>query len=230
MGSIASPDDRAIFFFDIDNCLYQKSKKVHDHMALLINKFFINRLSLTCGGGLRTTPAILSRLRIGYRRVCVDTTRSTLWSSTARLMTPFPSTIFCLRTPNCASSYNPLTPAKSSCGSSQTLTSPMGSVLSDCSVLMIYSKASLTATTASSRWSRSHSQQCTKRQRRRRVLRIAAGFILSMIRISTASMLLQEAGSIASILSSPTSQIRPRRHANIRSAGWMSCVISFQSS
>jgi pyrimidine and pyridine-specific 5'-nucleotidase len=47
MGSIASPDDRAIFFFDIDNCLYQKSKKVHDHMALLINKFFINHLSIT---------------------------------------------------------------------------------------------------------------------------------------------------------------------------------------
>ena len=47
MGSIETPDDRAIFFFDIDNCLYQKSKNVHDHMALLINKFFINHLSIS---------------------------------------------------------------------------------------------------------------------------------------------------------------------------------------
>lgn len=47
MGSLAPSDDRAIFFFDIDNCLYQKSRNVHDHMALLINKFFINHLSIT---------------------------------------------------------------------------------------------------------------------------------------------------------------------------------------
>ncbi len=40
-------DDRAIFFFDIDNCLYKKSTKVHDHMAILINKFFINHLSIS---------------------------------------------------------------------------------------------------------------------------------------------------------------------------------------
>ena len=47
MGSVARTDDRSVFFFDIDNCLYQKSRKVHDHMALLINKFFINHLSIT---------------------------------------------------------------------------------------------------------------------------------------------------------------------------------------
>jgi pyrimidine and pyridine-specific 5'-nucleotidase len=40
-------DSRAIFFFDIDNCLYAKSKNVHDHMALLINKYFIKHLSIT---------------------------------------------------------------------------------------------------------------------------------------------------------------------------------------
>ncbi|KIW14189.1 pyrimidine 5'-nucleotidase [Exophiala spinifera] len=50
MGSIASDpgskDERAIFFFDIDNCLYPKSKKVHDHMAVLINKYFVTHLNM----------------------------------------------------------------------------------------------------------------------------------------------------------------------------------------
>lgn len=45
MGSLPpTPDDRAVFFFDIDNCLYAKSKKVHDHMARLINQFFVTHL------------------------------------------------------------------------------------------------------------------------------------------------------------------------------------------
>ena len=39
-------DNRAIFFFDIDNCLYQKNKNVHDHMARLINKYFIRHLDV----------------------------------------------------------------------------------------------------------------------------------------------------------------------------------------
>jgi FMN phosphatase YigB (HAD superfamily) len=30
-------DDRPVFFFDIDNCLYPRSKKVHDHMQRLID-------------------------------------------------------------------------------------------------------------------------------------------------------------------------------------------------
>ena len=50
MGSIQPgevADNRAIFFFDIDNCLYPKSKKVHDHMALLINKYFITHLDVS---------------------------------------------------------------------------------------------------------------------------------------------------------------------------------------
>ncbi|KAJ9605562.1 putative suppressor of disruption of TFIIS [Cladophialophora chaetospira] len=50
MGSIqasSSADNRAIFFFDIDNCLYAKSKKVHDHMARLINKYFITHLDIS---------------------------------------------------------------------------------------------------------------------------------------------------------------------------------------
>lgn len=52
MGSITQPtttttqDDRLIFFFDIDNCLYAKSKNVHDHMARLINEYFITHLSV----------------------------------------------------------------------------------------------------------------------------------------------------------------------------------------
>jgi pyrimidine and pyridine-specific 5'-nucleotidase len=46
MGS-AAEDTRPVFFFDIDNCLYPKSTKVHDHMARLINEFVVNHLSLT---------------------------------------------------------------------------------------------------------------------------------------------------------------------------------------
>lgn len=47
MGSVTtSSDGRAVFFFDIDNCLYPKSKKVHDHMARLINKYFVTHLSV----------------------------------------------------------------------------------------------------------------------------------------------------------------------------------------
>ncbi|KAI9736092.1 MAG: hypothetical protein M1818_006268 [Claussenomyces sp. TS43310] len=37
---------RPVFFFDIDNCLYPKSKKVHDHMSDLIDQYFVKHLSL----------------------------------------------------------------------------------------------------------------------------------------------------------------------------------------
>ncbi|ETI26785.1 pyrimidine 5'-nucleotidase [Cladophialophora carrionii CBS 160.54] len=40
-------DTRAVFFFDIDNCLYAKSRKVHDHMARLINQYFTTHLDVT---------------------------------------------------------------------------------------------------------------------------------------------------------------------------------------
>ncbi|EXJ54229.1 hypothetical protein A1O7_09566 [Cladophialophora yegresii CBS 114405] len=40
-------DTRAVFFFDIDNCLYAKSRRVHDHMAALINKYFITHLDMS---------------------------------------------------------------------------------------------------------------------------------------------------------------------------------------
>ena len=47
MGSISQGSDhRAVFFFDIDNCLYAKSKNVHDHMAHLINKYFVTHLDV----------------------------------------------------------------------------------------------------------------------------------------------------------------------------------------
>ena len=35
MGSFV--DDRPVFFLDIDNCLYPRSKSVHDHMQRLID-------------------------------------------------------------------------------------------------------------------------------------------------------------------------------------------------
>ncbi|KAK4156206.1 Haloacid dehalogenase-like hydrolase-domain-containing protein [Chaetomidium leptoderma] len=37
---------KPVFFFDIDNCLYPKSAKVHDLMADLIDKYFATHLSL----------------------------------------------------------------------------------------------------------------------------------------------------------------------------------------
>lgn len=39
-------DELPVFFFDIDNCLYSRSKKVHDMMKLLINKYFREKLEL----------------------------------------------------------------------------------------------------------------------------------------------------------------------------------------
>lgn len=51
MGAVPPPtvasDGRAVFFFDIDNCLYPKTRLVHDHMAHLINKYFITHLPLS---------------------------------------------------------------------------------------------------------------------------------------------------------------------------------------
>ncbi|KAI9054977.1 hypothetical protein LZ554_002120 [Drepanopeziza brunnea f. sp. 'monogermtubi'] len=38
---------RPVFFFDIDNCLYPKSKKVHDRMARLIDAYFMKHLSIS---------------------------------------------------------------------------------------------------------------------------------------------------------------------------------------
>ncbi|KAH8794927.1 HAD-like domain-containing protein [Hyaloscypha finlandica] len=40
-------DNRPVFFFDIDNCLYPKSKRVHDHMSELIDQYFIKHLELS---------------------------------------------------------------------------------------------------------------------------------------------------------------------------------------
>jgi len=45
--TIPATDKRPVFFFDIDNCLYPKSLKIHDHMSRLIDEYFIKTLSLT---------------------------------------------------------------------------------------------------------------------------------------------------------------------------------------
>ncbi|KAL8952593.1 MAG: hypothetical protein Q9222_001508 [Ikaeria aurantiellina] len=42
-----STQNRPVLFFDIDNCLYPRSKKVHDLMSVLINKYFETHLSLS---------------------------------------------------------------------------------------------------------------------------------------------------------------------------------------
>ncbi|KAK3352323.1 HAD-like domain-containing protein [Lasiosphaeria hispida] len=44
---------RQVFFFDIDNCLYPKSAKVHDHMAGLIDQYFVTHLSLSWDDAVR---------------------------------------------------------------------------------------------------------------------------------------------------------------------------------
>ena len=45
-------DSRAVFFFDIDNCLYPRSKKIFGLMQDLINKFFVEHLSLSAEDAL----------------------------------------------------------------------------------------------------------------------------------------------------------------------------------
>ena len=39
-------DTRPVFFFDIDNCLYPRSYKIHDMMKDLIHKYFVNHLGM----------------------------------------------------------------------------------------------------------------------------------------------------------------------------------------
>lgn len=41
----ASPNDR-VFFFDIDNCLYKRSTKIHDLMQIYIHRYFKKHLHL----------------------------------------------------------------------------------------------------------------------------------------------------------------------------------------
>jgi pyrimidine and pyridine-specific 5'-nucleotidase len=45
-------DPRPVFFFDIDNCLYPRNRKVHDIMQELIDRFFIKHLSLSAADAL----------------------------------------------------------------------------------------------------------------------------------------------------------------------------------
>ncbi|KAA8904165.1 Haloacid dehalogenase-like hydrolase-domain-containing protein [Sphaerosporella brunnea] len=45
--SNATGDGRPVFFFDIDNCLYSRSKKVHDMMKTLIRQYFATHLQLS---------------------------------------------------------------------------------------------------------------------------------------------------------------------------------------
>lgn len=40
-------DSRDVFFFDIDNCLYPKSYKIHEHMSVLIDDYFQTHLSMS---------------------------------------------------------------------------------------------------------------------------------------------------------------------------------------
>lgn len=48
MGSSEIPkDNRPVLFFDIDNCLYPRSLRIHDLMAELIDNYFVSHLSLS---------------------------------------------------------------------------------------------------------------------------------------------------------------------------------------
>ncbi|KAF9693231.1 hypothetical protein EKO04_008644 [Ascochyta lentis] len=44
---MAQDNEKPVFFFDIDNCLYPKSLKIHDMMAELIDKYFQTHLELS---------------------------------------------------------------------------------------------------------------------------------------------------------------------------------------
>ena len=53
MSSSETPEDaRAVLFFDIDNCLYPRSLRIHDLMAELIDKYFVSHLSLSAEAAL----------------------------------------------------------------------------------------------------------------------------------------------------------------------------------
>ncbi|KAF8423081.1 putative hydrolase [Tirmania nivea] len=46
-GGTQPEDNRPVFFFDIDNCLYPRSYKIHHMMGKLIHQYFVNHLELT---------------------------------------------------------------------------------------------------------------------------------------------------------------------------------------
>jgi len=52
VAAVTGLDQRPVFYFDIDNCLYPRSRRVHDHMQKLIDDFFIKHLSLTAEDAL----------------------------------------------------------------------------------------------------------------------------------------------------------------------------------
>lgn len=45
-GPVVPKTDEKVFFFDIDNCLYKRSTKVHDLMQIYIHRFFTENLQL----------------------------------------------------------------------------------------------------------------------------------------------------------------------------------------
>ncbi|KAK9321013.1 Haloacid dehalogenase-like hydrolase-domain-containing protein [Lipomyces orientalis] len=46
MTAPTTEDEKIVFFFDIDNCLYPRSYKIHDIMAKLIDDYFMEKLDL----------------------------------------------------------------------------------------------------------------------------------------------------------------------------------------
>ncbi|KAI8266217.1 hypothetical protein K4K58_010157 [Colletotrichum sp. SAR11_239] len=49
------PSGKPVLFFDIDNCLYSRSHKIHTMMAKLIDQYFITHLSLPAEEATRLT-------------------------------------------------------------------------------------------------------------------------------------------------------------------------------
>ncbi|PHH59345.1 hypothetical protein CDD81_3373 [Ophiocordyceps australis] len=45
-GNVPGADDRPVLFFDIDNCLYSRSARVHDLMVDLIDEYFVKHLEI----------------------------------------------------------------------------------------------------------------------------------------------------------------------------------------
>jgi pyrimidine and pyridine-specific 5'-nucleotidase len=50
---LSQQDEKIVMFFDIDNCLYPRSARVHDLMADLIDQYFSERLGLSMEEAIR---------------------------------------------------------------------------------------------------------------------------------------------------------------------------------
>ena len=85
-------DNRKVFFFDIDNCLYPKSYQIHDKMAVLIDNYFKNHLSLSEEDATILHQRYYKDYGLAIEGL-VRHTKSTPWSTTKKWTTHYRWTI-----------------------------------------------------------------------------------------------------------------------------------------